>query len=89
MRIALGSNIALGKAVETVGAECHPALMLWEIMIMLPPQASVLFGVGEKKLRHVVWADVLCFPGVLFGSLDSLMDHHQVGVRRAINRLLI
>lgn len=51
----------LGKAIETLGSECHPALVLWEITITLLPQAPVLLGVGEKKLRHMVWADVLCF----------------------------
>lgn len=54
----------LWKAIE--GAECHPALMLLGIMIMLCPLASVLLG--EKKLRHFMWSDILCVPEVLFSE---------------------
>lgn len=57
MRIALQQRCA-GKAVESGGAECPPALMLREITVTLPPQAWVLLGVERKN--EFTWCGLVC-----------------------------
>lgn len=58
------SGFVLWKAIK--GAECHPALLLLGIMIVLCPLPTVLLE--EKKLKRFMQSDIFCVPGVLFSE---------------------